>query len=99
MPVCEISPEALADLENISDFIAADDPDAASRMIEEFFSAFDQLASWPRSGHFRADLTEREVRFWPVRSYLVVYRELADGVQIVAILHASRDIPSVLEDR
>jgi plasmid stabilization system protein ParE len=93
MPACEISPEALADMEGISTFIAADDPDAADRIIEEFFAAFDQLAAWPRSGHVRPDLAERQVRFWPVRSYLVVYRELANGIQIAAILHASRDIP------
>lgn len=68
-------------------------------MIEEFFKAFDQLISWPRSGHFRPDLTGREVRCWAVRAYLVVYREPASGGQIVALLHASRDIPSVLKDR
>ena len=99
MPDFLLSPEAMEDLESISDFIAADDPGAADRMIDEFFAAFDQLAAWPRSGHVRPDLTNRDVRFWPVRSYLVVYRDLRDKVQIVAILHAARDIPTVLEDR
>jgi toxin ParE1/3/4 len=99
MPACEISPEAVEDLQRISDFIAADDPNAAARVTEEFFSAFDQLASWSRSGHLRPDLTDRDVRFWPVRSYLIVHREHERGVQIVAILHASRDIPLILGDR
>ena len=99
MPACDISPEALADLESISGFIAADSADAADRIIEEFFAAFDHLASWPRSGHFRTDLTNRDVRFWPIRSYLIVYREIVEGIQIVAVLHAARDIPSVLDKR
>lgn len=96
MPACELSPESLEDLENIWNFIAADDPAAADRVIDELFEAFQRLASWPGTGHFRRDLTERQVRFWPVRSYLVVYRESSSGVQIVAILHGSRDVPTVL---
>jgi toxin ParE1/3/4 len=96
---CEISPEALSDLQSIYDFIAADAVDAADRMIEELFAAFDHLAAWPGSGHLRADLTSRHVRFWPVPPYLVVYREHSDGVQIVAVLHGSRDVPSALNER
>lgn len=99
MPAWEISPDALADLEGIFNFIATDAPEAAERMAEELFAAFEQLAAWPRSGHNRSDLTKRDVRFWPVRPYLVVYRERGNGVQIAAILHGSRDVPSVLDDR
>jgi plasmid stabilization system protein ParE len=47
----------------------------------------------------RTDLTSKNVRFWPVGSYLVVYRDHPDGVQIVAVLHGSRDVPSVLDAR
>jgi antitoxin ParD1/3/4/toxin ParE1/3/4 len=70
-----LSPEALNDLQNVWDFIAADNPEAANRMVDELFAAFERLAEWPGSGHTRRDLTPRDVRFWPVRSYLVVYRE------------------------
>ena len=63
--------------------------------MDELFEAFEHLAEWPGSGHTRRDLTQRDVRFWPVRSYLVVYREKAP-LQIVAILHGARDIPSII---
>jgi plasmid stabilization system protein ParE len=54
------------------------------------------LAKWPGSGHTRHDLTQIDVRFWPVRSYLVVYREKPLPLQIVSILHGARDIPSII---
>ena len=94
-----VSPEALDDLQLIGDFIALDSVDAAPRIIDQFFETFEQLAAWPKTGHVRTDLTSMDVRFWPVGSYLVVYRDHSDGVQIVAVLHGSRDVPSVLGAR
>jgi toxin ParE1/3/4 len=99
MPDYELSPESLADLESIWDFVAADDPGAADRVIDELFEACERLASWPGTGHLRPDLTDTQVRFWPVRPYLIVYRERSDRIQIVAILHGSRDVPAALEGR
>ena len=99
MPSYEFSPEALNDLEIIRDFIAIDNVEAAERLIDQFFEAFEQLAAWPKTGHARTDLTLKSVRFWPVDSYLVVYRGYSDGVQIVAVLHGSRDVPSILSYR
>jgi antitoxin ParD1/3/4/toxin ParE1/3/4 len=99
MPLYKVSPEALDDLQLIGDFIALDSVDAAERVIDQFFETFEQLAAWPKTGHVRTDLTLKNVRFWPVGSYLVVYRDHSDGVQIVAVLHGSRDVPSVLDAR
>lgn len=79
------------DLLDIQKFISPDSPAAADRMVEEFFSAFEHLVAWPRSGHSRGDLTERAVLFWPVGSYLIVYhvRDEDKLVQIVAVLLAA----------
>lgn len=71
-----LAPEALQDLEDIWDFIAADNATAADKLEDEFFEAFERLARRPGMGHTRCDLTERDVRFWPVDSYLIVYRNL-----------------------
>jgi hypothetical protein len=50
-------------------------------------------------GHRRPDVTDRKVRFWPVGSYLVVYRADSTPLQIAAILHGARDVPTVLLGR
>jgi|SRR5579863_1374609 len=94
-----ISPDALNDLQDIWDFIAADNVRAADKLQDEFFEAFDELARRPGVGHTRHDLTKREVRFWPLGSYLIVYREIPDRIQIVAIFHGARDIPTEIAGR
>lgn len=94
-----LSPEAMQDLQSIWDFIAADNLNAADNLLDELFDAFEKLAEWPRQGHTRLDLTDRNVRFWPVGAYLVVYREGRTQIQIAAILHGARDVPNLLEGR
>ena len=94
-----ISPEALDDLQSIWDFIASDSVPFADKMLDEFFDAFEKLARWPGQGHTRSDLTNRKVRFWPVGSYLVVYRENPEALQIVAVLHGARDVLRVMRNR
>jgi len=90
-----LSAEAQGDLHSIWDFIALDNRDAADRIVDELLAAFKHLAEWPGSGHTRPDLTTKDVRFWPVRSYMVIYSETVP-VEIVTILHGARDIPSFL---
>ena len=98
MPKYILSHKALNHLQSIWNFIANENPKAADRIVDELSAAFEYLAEWPGSGHARPDLTERELRFWPVRSYLVVYREKSVPLQIVTIFHGARDIPSILRD-
>lgn len=94
-----LSPDALQDLQDIWDYVALDNENAADQLEDDFFSAFEKLARQPRMGHTRKDLTERDVRFWPTGSYLIVYRETTGALQIVAVLHGSRDIPEVMRKR
>ncbi len=60
------------------------------------------LRSWPGGlgwAILARDITEREVRFWPTGSYLIVYREGPEALQVLAVLHGSRDIPEVMRKR
>lgn len=57
------------------------------------------LASNPGAGHSRKDLTDIPVRFFPVYSYLIVYRPGSKPLQVGVILHGSRDMGKVLEQR
>ena len=43
-----LSPEALQDLQSIWDFVASDSVDAADKLVDRLFEAFEQLARWPR---------------------------------------------------
>jgi plasmid stabilization system protein ParE len=68
-----LHPEAFADLDDIWEFIAEDDPDAADRVITEIFDTLRALAPFPHQGHRRPDLTSRHLRFKLVRDYLIAY--------------------------
>ena len=68
-----LHPDALADLNEIWDFIAAANAGAADRVLEEIHEAIQALARFPQLGHSRSDLTSRPLRFHPVRNYLVAY--------------------------
>ncbi len=94
-----LAPEALQDLQDVWDFIARDSPEAASRVQEELFKAFERLAKMPGQGHQRQDLTDKPVLFFAVRSYLVVYRPDTSPLQIVGVLHGARDVPTLLRER
>jgi antitoxin ParD1/3/4 len=53
----------------------------------------------PGAGHWRRDLTDETVRFFAVYSYPIVYRPETKLLQVVAILHGSRDVERVLSKR
>jgi plasmid stabilization system protein ParE len=69
-----LAPEALQDLQELWDYIATENLDAADRVIDTLFAAFERLAAMPGLGHTREDLTDRPLRFWTVDAYLVLYR-------------------------
>jgi plasmid stabilization system protein ParE len=94
-----LSPEALQDLQDIWDFVSLDNENAANQLETEFFNAFEKLARRPGMGHTRPDLTHSDIRFWPAGSYLIVYRDHPETLQILAILHGSRDVPEVMRKR
>jgi plasmid stabilization system protein ParE len=87
------------DLEEIWEYIAADNIDAADRWIGKLFDAFEALGQTPGMGHRRVDLTHYPVLFWPVGAYLIIYSAERRPVEIVAVTQGSRDIPAFLNRR
>ena len=75
--------------------MAFDNVSAADQLEEDLFHAFEKSARRPRMGHTRSDATERDVRFWPTGSYLIVYREGRSALQVLAILHGAGDVPKL----
>ena len=93
-----VSSEAAADLREIVDFIAENNPSAAHRFLARMREEIGRIAAHPRIGHARMDLTDRPLRFWPVARYLVIYREeVGKPVEVVRVLHSARDVAALLE--
>jgi toxin ParE1/3/4 len=86
------------DLREIRDYIAKESPESARRLMVRFVGAFRLLANHPELGHLREDLQRPSLRFWPVGSYLIVYLG-EKPIEIVAIVHGARDVPSLVNRR
>ena len=59
----DFHPEARLDIDEIWEFIGADNLDAADRLMTEIFVAVRALVPFPHQGHRRPDLTSRPLRF------------------------------------
>jgi plasmid stabilization system protein ParE len=94
-----LSADADFDLDEIWEYIAADNIEAADRWIGRLFDAFEGIGKTPGVGHRREDLTAYPVLFWPVGAYLIIYRAERRPVEIVAVTQGSRDIPAFLSRR
>jgi toxin ParE1/3/4 len=86
----------------IWEFIARDNPDAATRVVEAAFDTFNTLASAPTLGRPRKF---RNPRLKGVRArgisgfhnYLVFYRSVAGGVQVLHVYHGARNIEALFD--
>jgi antitoxin ParD1/3/4/toxin ParE1/3/4 len=87
------------DLNEIWEYIAEDNIDAADHWIGRLFDSFETLAHNPGMGHKRDDLTAYPILFWPVGAYLILYRIQKEFIEIVAVTQGARDIPSILRQR
>ncbi len=85
-----LHPEAFADIDEIREHVAAASPDAADRLVEEFFRAIRALAASPHQGFRRPNLTSRPLRFKLVREYVIVYAPESEPLWIVAVIHGPR---------
>ena len=94
---------AEVDLLEHLDYIADDNPDAASRFIQAVEKALERLSEMPEIGAVRECDNPRlaGVRRWPVPKfsrYLIFYQVTEDSIRVLRVLHGARDIPSLFED-
>ena len=94
-----VAPEAKDDLQQIWRHLLGQAGLAlADRIQGELVDAFEGLAKSPGKGHKRTDLTTRNVLFFSLYQYMIVYRRAA-MVEIVAVLHGKRNVKKLLKDR
>lgn len=90
-----LSPEAEADIEQIVLYIADDNPIAARRWSVEIYRRLERLGQMPRIGALRKEVRP-DLRTLPFGSYLMLYREIGDGVEIVRVIHGARQWQDLL---
>jgi toxin ParE1/3/4 len=88
------------DVLDIIGYVSTRNIGAADRLRDRLIAAFARLAARPSIGHPRHDLAPRamDLRFWPVGRYLVIYRTIDGGIEIVRVFSAYRDISALLNE-
>jgi toxin ParE1/3/4 len=97
MPTLSIRPLAEADLLDIWDFIAEDSEAKADRFLDLLIHKLQQIAQMPGMGRRREELAPG-LRSFPVRNYSLFYQITEDGIDVVRVIHGSRDIEALFED-
>lgn len=94
------TPQAQLDLLELADFIAQDSLNAAQRFLKAAEAAFQLLAETPEMGtccQFQ-DPQAAGVRVWSIRgfeNYLVFYRPIEAGIDVIRVIHGARDIAAI----
>jgi toxin ParE1/3/4 len=94
---------ALMDLDEIAEQIGLGSPRAALRFLDALDQTVTALASQPGLGspHASDQARLREVRVRPVKkfkNYLIFYKPIAGGIEVLRVLHGARDIPTAMEE-
>jgi toxin ParE1/3/4 len=99
-------PLAAQDLADIAVYLAEESgsDDLVFRFLDAAEASFEQLAAMPEMGATREylDPALASVRMWRItgfESYLVFYRPVPNGIEIIRVLHAKRDIDALFGGR
>ncbi|MGK7872171.1 MAG: type II toxin-antitoxin system RelE/ParE family toxin [Xenococcaceae cyanobacterium] len=87
-------PQALADLEEIHDYIGEDNLAKAKEFVALLRERCTLIAKNPSIGVSRPEIREG-VRSFSVKKYIIFYRILDDTVEVLAVVHGARDIRSI----
>ena len=86
------SPQAIADLQQIGDYIARDSIQYANRVGERMLAAMERAAEFPQMGRVVPEREEEAIREVIVYSYRLIYRVKPDVVELITIIHGARQL-------
>jgi toxin ParE1/3/4 len=85
---------AEADLDEIWLHVAESNPRAADRLIAKIVDKYQTLLRFPEMGSLCEELAPR-LRSLAVGNYAIFYRPIENGIEIVRVVHAARDLPTL----
>ncbi|MBG7601984.1 MAG: type II toxin-antitoxin system RelE/ParE family toxin [Gammaproteobacteria bacterium] len=96
MPRLLKRPQAEEDLLDIWCYIARDNPDAADAWIDQLGETAWRLAENPEIGTTREELLPG-IRSFPVGNYILFYQAIDDGIDLIRVLSAYRNLESLFQ--
>ena len=92
------STEALTWLEDIYDYIAADNPSAAAKVVDGIIAKAEMLSIFPDMGSRLRNVPEGEVRMVLYGHYRIAYlrRPGLEAIDVLGVFHGALDIDRYL---
>jgi len=95
MPKIQRTGLAESDLIDIWLYISQDNPDAADRLLDDIEATCLLLAKHPQLGVARPEIGN-ECRLFPVGRYLILYRIIPRGIEVVRVRHGARRLDTLV---
>ncbi len=88
---------ASRDLNDIADYFASQSLESGDRFFRAFNRRCSQLVAFPNSGKSYAAIRP-DLRGLSLEGYVIFYRVLDDGVEILRVVSGRRNFPSLFEE-
>jgi plasmid stabilization system protein ParE len=88
------SETALAHLAAIHDYIARNSPRYAQRVVDRITRCTEALSRFPLMGGVVPEYRDEAIREMSQNPYRIIYRTSPERVEILAVIHGARRLPS-----
>ncbi|MDG4475171.1 type II toxin-antitoxin system RelE/ParE family toxin [Thiovibrio frasassiensis] len=87
------SPVAIDRASEIAQYIASDNPTAATKWVERVFAKVNTLSSLPEAGRKVPEVNRNEIRELIFGNYRIIYRIEKSNISILTIRHSKQILP------
>jgi len=91
------SDDAVQDLDEICEYIARNNPKAASKLFDAIREKCKLVAGFPNMGKSYNQLA-LDLRGFTVEAYIIFYFKREDGIDVVRVVSEYRDLESLFSD-
>lgn len=92
-----ISPEAIQDLKDITDYLANFNMETAENLLNEFEKKCRYLVQFPRIGKSYSHI-RHYLRSLPFNGYIIFYRLGNNTIEIMRVIKGNRDLEAILSE-
>lgn len=97
MRTCLISPEASQDLDVIFDYFARNNVEAGEKFVMAFEKKCEKWLQFPNMGRSYEEI-ESSLRGIPLDNYIILYRLIDNGVEIVRVVSGYRNLEEIFDE-
>lgn len=92
-----LSPAAIQDLQNLTDYLANIDLESAERLLTKFENKCQYLVEFPKIGRTYAYIRS-DLRGLPLNGHIIFYRLGNETLEVLRVVKGNRDLEALFDD-